>query len=143
MAEPGRTVLAPGVSVATRDLRYEQSLSGGAGGQHVNKTNSRVLLRVHLRALRGLDYAAQQRLRDLLGSRLVAGDDILLRCDETRSASRNRELVLERLQQVVAKAKIAPRKRRATRPTRGSVERRLEGKRQHAQKKTRRRNDLD
>jgi ribosome-associated protein len=140
MAEPAdRFELAPGVHVAQADVAFDAARSGGAGGQHVNKTASKILLRVPVGAVVGISGAARNRLRKLAASRLTAEDEILLHCDETRSAARNRELVVDRLRQLVAKALIVPKPRRKTKPTRGSVERRLDSKKQLSQKKERRR----
>lgn len=134
--------LAPGVHVATADVAFDAARAGGAGGQHVNKTASKVLLRVPVRRIVGLGGAARARLRKLAGSRLTAEDDLLLQCDETRSAARNRELVVDRLAKLVAKAMIAPKPRRKTRPGKAAVQRRLDAKKQQGEKK-RRRQELD
>ncbi len=141
MAQPAdRFELAPGVHVAQADVAFDAARSGGAGGQHVNKTSSKILLRLPVAAIVGMSGAARSRLRKLAASRLTADDQILLQCDETRSAARNRELVVDRLRELVVKAMIVPKPRRKTKPSRGSVERRLESKKQLSQKKERRRN---
>ena len=119
-------------------LHFDAARSSGAGGQHVNKTATKILLRVRITDLLGLQAPAAERLRRLAGARLTADDAILIRCDETRSAHRNRELAVDRLRKLVAKAQIIPKKRRPTKPGRGAIERRLEAKRQQADKKKRR-----
>jgi len=136
----GSIDLAPGVRVAESAIVLDAARSSGAGGQHVNKTASKILLRVPVSAIRGLPNGAAARLRQLAGTRLTGEDEVLIRCDETRSAHRNREIALQRLAKLVTKALVVPKRRRKTRPTRASVERRLEAKRQHADKKRRRRN---
>lgn len=128
MEQPGRIHLAPGVSVAAGALAWSASCSGGPGGQHVNKTATKAELRVPLAEVTGLRPDAIERLIALAGERVVGGDELQLTCDETRSLRRNRDLVLERLRALVLAAQVRPKVRRATRPSRGSVERRLKAK---------------
>lgn len=123
--------LAPHVEVAEDALTFTQVAGGGPGGQHANKTASRVDLRVALAAL-PLHPEAAARLAGLAGERLTADGELLLSCDETRSARQNRALVLDRLRELVLAALVRPKVRRRTRPSRGSVERRLEAKRQRS-----------
>ena len=117
---------------ADADLLRRCSLAplarGGPGGQHANKTASRVDLRVALAAI-PLPADAAARLAELAGERMTADGDLLLSCDETRSARQNRALVIERLCGLVLAALVRPKPRRRTRRTRGSVERRLADKR--------------
>ena len=138
--EPGQLRLAPGVSVASAALTWTQVKSGGPGGQNVNKTASKVELRLAVAAISGLSLAAQARLELLAGQRLV-GDELLLTCDETRSARNNRALLIERLCALVVDAKAVPRPRRKTKPSRGSVRRRLEDKAHRGEVKRGRRDD--
>jgi ribosome-associated protein len=135
---PGHLRLAPGVSVPTAALSWTQVRSGGPGGQNVNQTASKVELRLPQAAIVGLSPAAHARLASLAGARLV-GDQLLLTCDETRSARQNRELLHERLCALVEAAKAVPRARKKTRPSRGSVHRRLEDKAKRSEVKRERR----
>lgn len=131
--------LAPGVEIDPAHLAWSQVRSGGPGGQHVNRTASQVELRLALADLIGLRPLARERLERLAGSRLTAGGELILTCDETRSAGRNRDLAWERLCALVLEACTIPRVRRATKPTRGSRERRLAGKAIQAERKRDRR----
>ena len=126
--------LAPGIAVDPNDLHWSACRSGGPGGQHVNTTASAVELRVHLDALVGLVFRQRERLEQLAGNRLTGDMELVLTCDETRSQGRNRDLLLERFQALVRDAATLPRPRRATRPTRGSVERRLTAKATRSQR---------
>jgi ribosome-associated protein len=101
--------------------------ASGPGGQNVNKVSSAVELRYPL-ALAGLAQDQLERLRRLAGDRLTQEDVIILKADRFRSQLMNREDALDRLETLLAKAAIRPRKRIATKPTRASKERRLEGK---------------
>ena len=131
--------LAPNVSVPEGALLYSSSRSGGPGGQHVNKTESKVELRVAISAITGLPPRAVDRLVQLAGERLTADGELLLTCEETRSQRRNRELVLERLSELVREARAVPKVRRPTKPSWGSKQRRLGEKSARAETKRQRR----
>jgi ribosome-associated protein len=105
----------------------------------VNTTDSRVELRWDVRASTAIDETQRARLLERLAPRLTATGVLVLFGDEHRSQQRNRAAVRERLRELVAEALVPPRARRATRPTRGAVERRLEEKRQRASRKGSRR----
>ena len=111
----------------------------GPGGQHVNKASTAAVLRVRIADLGGLDEAAVERLRDIARSVLVGDDELLYRCDLHRSQRMNRDACEGRLRTMVTQAAVRPKVRRRTKPTRGSIERRLEGKRQASQRKQARR----
>lgn len=127
--------LGPGVHVAEGALTFSNSRSGGPGGQHVNKTESKVELRVAVSAISGLSVRASERLADLAGERLTADGELILVCEETRSQRQNRELVIERLIELVRDARAVPKIRRVSKPTWGSKQRRLQDKSLLADKK--------
>ena len=127
--------LGPGVHVAEGALTFASSRSGGPGGQHVNKTESKVELRVAISAIAGLSIRATERLMDLAGERLTADGELILTCEETRSQRQNRALVIERLIELVRDARAVPKIRRVSKPSWGSKQRRLEDKSQQADKK--------
>lgn len=107
--------------------------SGGPGGQHANKASTRVELRFDVERSSVLSPAQKRRVAGRLGPvvRVVADDE--------RSQARNRELARQRLAEQLRAALVPPRRRVPTRPTRGSKERRLQGKRQQAERKAARR----
>ena len=120
--------LAPHVEVPESAVILTQIAGGGPGGQHANKTASRVDLRIAIAAI-PLHPEAATRLATLAGERLTADGELLLTCDETRSARQNRALVVERLCELVLAAQVRPKLRKRTKRSRGSIERRLEAKR--------------
>ena len=130
--------VVPGIRIRLRAVNWSQIRGGGPGGQHVNTTASTIVIRVPMWGIEGLDGAGRDRLRQMLGARLTQEGEIVLRCGTERDAQRNREIVWERLRYLVKRASIAPRTRRATKPSRGSVQRRLTAKSQQSQKKKRR-----
>lgn len=133
-----RIELATKVFVPRGALRYQFARSQGPGGQNVNKVNSKAELRVFVTAIAGLDEAGFERLRRLAGSRLTKEDEILIAADESRSQVTNKRRCLERLRELVTEAAKRPKTRRKKRPTRGMIERRLQGKREQGEKKSRR-----
>lgn len=102
--------------------------SPGPGGQHVNKTESAVQLRFDARRSPALSNAVYLRLVPLAGSRMTKDGVVVITANEYRERERNREAALARLVALVQAAAVPPRRRRATKPTKGSKERRLEGK---------------
>ena len=130
------------VVIPGEELTERFSRSSGAGGQGVNTTDSRVELVWDLGGS-GLSADLLDRLRRRLGSRL-ARDQLTVVASERRSQLRNRQAARERLADLVRHALLPPPPpRRATRPSRGATERRLDAKRRRAQTKRHRRSGPD
>ncbi len=103
--------------------------ASGPGGQNVNKVSTACELRFHLAESPSLSPEVKARLRPLAGRRITKDGVLILTSDQHRSQERNRQDVIARLVEMIREAaKPPPPKRRATRPTKGSVERRLTGK---------------
>ncbi|MGR3761031.1 alternative ribosome rescue aminoacyl-tRNA hydrolase ArfB [Roseobacteraceae bacterium NS-SX3] len=107
--------------------------ASGPGGQNVNKVATAVELRFEAARSPALAPAVKSRLKRLAGRRWTKEGAIVLQCDETRSQQRNREIARERLAELVRKALVKPKRRIPTKPTRGSVRRRLEAKKQRGE----------
>jgi ribosome-associated protein len=127
------------LSIPRSELDVRVSRASGAGGQHVNKTSSRVEIFWNIPGSRVLSEAQRSRLTEKLASRLTTEGSIRVVASDMRSQGRNRDLAEERLADLVRRALIIPRKRRATKPTRASKEARLESKKRHSTKKRDRR----
>jgi ribosome-associated protein len=126
-----------GLAIPLAEIRLRTSRSSGPGGQHAQKTESRVEATFDVDASATLSEGQKQRLRRKVGpvARAVAQDE--------RSQWRNRELALERLAEAIRDGLKRPRPRRATRPTKASKERRLDEKRQRGRTKRLRRPPSD
>ena len=128
-------VVNESVAIPRSELDVRVSRSSGAGGQHVNKTSSRVEIFWNVRSSKALSEEERTRILAKLSSRLTSEGSIRVVASDMRSQSRNRELAEERLAELVKRALIVPRKRRPTKPTRASKEARLDEKKRHASKK--------
>jgi len=135
--------VAPGVSLPEEEIVESASRSRGPGGQHVNKTETRVTLHWDAAGTRALRREQRARLLAALAGRLTREGLLVVRCDRFRSRARNRDAARERLAELVRRAIAPPTPRVGTRPTRGSVERRLRAKRDRAERKRRRRAPRD
>ena len=131
------------LTIPAAELSWRFSRASGPGGQGVNTTDSRVELSWDLGGSEMLPAALKERAVERLGNKLVKGV-VTVTASEHRSQLRNREAAAARLAGIVASA-IAPppRSRRATRPSRGAVERRIADKKRRAQTKRNRRSDTD
>lgn len=127
------------LSIPRGELDVRVSRSSGAGGQHVNKTSSRVEIFWNIATSRVLTDDQRNRLLSKLASRLTSDGSIRIVASDMRSQSRNRDLAEERLAETVRGALIVPKKRKPTRPTRAAKEARLESKKRQSHKKSERR----
>jgi ribosome-associated protein len=141
MQEP--LVVRPDVVIPASDLAWTAVRASGPGGQNVNKVSSKVELRFDLPNTRALDPGAKARLVAMTRSRLDREGKLIIVADETRDQARNLAIARERLAEFVLRALIVPKRRRATKPTRGSVERRLDAKKRSGDKKRNRKGGED
>jgi ribosome-associated protein len=127
--------ISPSVVIPDGELSFAFVRASGPGGQNVNKVSSAVQLRFDLAGSGALSEPAKNRLRALAGRRLTDDGAILIIARNQRSQEHNRREALQRLAELVRRALVAPKTRRATKPTRASKERRLESKNRKQQTK--------
>jgi ribosome-associated protein len=129
------------LAVPRSELVYRASRSGGAGGQHVNTSSTRIELLWDFQRSPALDEAQKALVRKKLEARIDSEGFIRVVAGNRRSQLQNRVAAEERLAALVRGAMHVPKHRRPTKPTRVSKQKRLEGKRLQAKKKANRRKD--
>ena len=125
--------LGAGVRLPRSELTYRASRSGGPGGQHVNTSSTRIELWWDPGASSSLNQGQRQRLLAVLATRLDSAGRLRLVSSGSRSQLQNREEVTERFRHLVTRALIVPKKRKRTRPSRASKEKRLEAKKKRGE----------
>ena len=127
------------VRIPADELRESFVRSGGAGGQNVNKVASAVQLRFDAARSSALPPAARERLLALRDHRISSDGVVVIKAQQFRSQEQNKAAAFERLADLVRRALVVPKVRRATKPTRASQARRLDAKVRHGRLKRERR----
>jgi ribosome-associated protein len=123
------------VRIPRGELVVRATRAGGPGGQHVNTSSTRVEVVWNVDRSVAIDADERARLRARLGSRIDSDGDLRVVSAESRSQRRNRDHAEARLAEMVRGALVIPKRRRATKPTRSSVESRLDDKRRRSETK--------
>jgi ribosome-associated protein len=131
--------ITPSLVIPARDLSWTAVRASGPGGQNVNKLSTKVDLRFDLSGCQTLSEPVKIRLRALGRHRLDADGNLVIVEQGTRNQSQNLERAREKLAELVRAALTPPKKRKPTKPSRGSKRRRLEHKHKQAEKKRGRR----
>lgn len=124
--------------VLISELTFKAIRSSGPGGQHVNKTASKVEVSFSLENSEALSEIEKERLRTKLSTKISSEGIIMLQCGETRSQHRNKAIVIERLVELLQKNLKVAKPRKKTKPSKGAIERRLKSKKENAFKKSNR-----
>ena len=126
--------ITPHLSLDEAELKFEFIRSPGPGGQNVNKVATAVLLRFDVKNS-SLHDDVRERLLILLQSRLTLKSELLIKASSHRTQERNKQDAIERLKMILMRAAIPPKKRKKTRPTLASKQRRLDEKKKTSQNK--------
>jgi ribosome-associated protein len=143
MIDDGALIVNGRVRIPRAELTIRASRAGGPGGQHVNTSSTRIEVVWNIDRTVALHDADRARLRERLGGRVDSEGNVRVVAAESRSQRRNRDLAEERLVEMVRQALVIPKRRRATRPTKASVEARLTDKRRRSSTKHDRRRGPD
>jgi ribosome-associated protein len=127
------------VTIPRTELVVRVSRSSGAGGQHVNKTSSRVELVWNVQTSSAVSEPQRTMLRERLASKLTESGELRVVSSETRSQLQNRELAERRLAAIVRGALVVPKVRKPTKPSRAAKQARLDEKKRTTEKKRERR----
>jgi ribosome-associated protein len=142
MADGDPLLVSPALAIPREELLFRASRSGGPGGQHVNTSSTRIEVVWNVLESPTLTDHQRSALLRRLAARLDSTGQIRVVSQAGRSQLQNRETALERLAELVAAALIEPKKRKATKPTKASKERRVDAKKKRgALKKERRSRD--
>jgi ribosome-associated protein len=136
--------VTPSLTIPRAELLFRASRAGGAGGQHVNTSSTRIELLWDLTRSASVTDAQRERLLSKLAARLDAEGFVRVVASARRSQQQNREEAEQRLAQLVRQALVVPKTRKKTKPGRAAKEKRLSEKRRHAERKqNRRQRDFD
>ena len=119
-----------------KEFIFKAIRSSGAGGQHVNKVSSKVVLSFDIPNSEGLNAREKRLLRKSLASRLTSSGTLIIACDDSKSQIQNKNKVIERFFNIINKGLIVPKRRIATKPTKGSVKRSKDNKQKRSQVKS-------
>jgi ribosome-associated protein len=136
-------VVSDKLKIPLAEFSFQFARSSGPGGQNVNKVNTKVQLRWAVTRSPSLPEAVRQRFLDKYGNRINAEGELQISSTRYRDQKRNQEDCLEKLAELLRAVAEPPKKRKKTRPTRGSKERRLKDKKQQSERKEGRRGKWD
>lgn len=127
------------IDVLLTELAFKTMRSGGPGGQHVNKTESKVEVTFNIETSKALSSTEKERLLKKIGNRLSAEGEVSIQCSDTRSQHRNKKIAIDRLIELLHQHLKVSKRRKKTKPSRSAIERRLKAKKHQKLKKNNRR----
>ena len=136
-----RAIIKEAMHDYTSEIFYRTARSGGKGGQNVNKVETMVEAWWHIPSSRAIDDEEKELILEKLKNRINKDGYLLVKSSETRSQLENKQLALQKLQELVTKSLFKPKKRKPTRPSKAAMARRMDSKRKDSDKEQQRRKD--
>ena len=128
-------VILPHLSIPIKELEFQMCTSSGPGGQHVNKTSTKVILRWNLPNSTSLNQKQRELLQKGLARYSTKNGDVIIRCAHTRSQKENKHIAIKKFIHLLQQCFVFKPKRRKTKPSKGSIEKRLKKKKQIGMRK--------
>lgn len=119
-----------------KELKFKAIRSSGAGGQHVNKVSSKVELTFDLTNSSVLSDREKSLLTDKLSAKLTKENQLILFCDESRSQHKNKDIIIKKFLDLLVENLKRPKKRKPTKPSKSSIQKRIDTKQKNAVKKS-------